>query len=245
MKMAKIVNFLKKEESTPTKVVKKEWLSLKKLGYEEVKGEKVSLDMPKNLFTAMMLWQAEHQSEISGYGVVDESGHVKKLYFTGRGTASSVTTTENTHLKVLQMMYEDGYQFLNLQWHSHYQSSLFWSSVDEKAQAENAEIRINQPSQWYIVYDQISFRVRYVDYEAKTYTTGIVIVDSQEMPGGRTYAVSKPITTYRMANPSPYTPMKPTYRGYYTDRDEVCQICGLPSMNGLVCEYCEEWHHYD
>lgn len=141
------------------------------------------LNLPGNLYLNLLEWQSKHQAEISGYGIV-ENGEVKHLWHTGKGSLGGVVTEAKDKADVLMQALVLGYNYLNLQWHTHFGMSAYFSLIDDNAQAKLVSVAKTQQEMYYLCVDQMELECRKFDIPAKSYVDGAVSVGGVTYPRG-------------------------------------------------------------
>jgi proteasome lid subunit RPN8/RPN11 len=97
------------------------------------------LKWTSDLWFQMSQWRAESaENEASGYAAADPEGNILWQCRTASGSRGAVISTANAQAAALWEAAEKGLM-LNVQWHTHGDTSPFFSLVDENAQREYLE----------------------------------------------------------------------------------------------------------
>lgn len=200
------------------------------------------MELPGELYLTMVKWQAQHPAEISGYGVVVD-GRVEHIWFAAKGTTAGVTATADTKSKILLEALSLGYDELNMQWHSHYGMTPYFSHTDESTHAQFLKSAKTQKQMLYICFDQMQMVARQFYVQELRYVDGLVSVDGVTMPSVADMAIAaytfkggfdaKPRGDGSLT-PAVVSPGEDLYAPYLDDRSWVdwlkCSEC--PYQNG-------------
>jgi hypothetical protein len=195
--MTHYVNPVKGTTSTPKTEVstaKKDTTKLYKpsfTGWSVRSTQDALIDIRGEDFVAYTKWQVKHPAEIAGYMVVDENMRTQGNWLLGEGSSAGVTVEANQKIKVMLEIDKAGFDYPNVQWHTHYGFGPYFSAVDDSAQKQLVMgEKISIPFMIYLCFDQFSGVARKFDFKTMEYTDGRISIDGQLLPGKKTSSIT-------------------------------------------------------
>lgn len=134
-------------------------------------------------FTTISVWQNNNpNSEISGYGVLDQEGVALWVGFTSIGNQGFVENEAQSELEAI--VAASPYGDINMHWHTHPGMGPFYSTTDEEHHAKRVRLNHGSLDITYVVFDGVFAVARRVVHDGKEtrYNDGRVFIEDSEVP---------------------------------------------------------------